>query len=52
MVLSCDQGLTWGGKLTVGEVISVCPGLVELDESSLLMIFVHKVVVAQRLTLG
>lgn len=21
---SCDQGLTWGGKLTVGEVVSVC----------------------------
>lgn len=36
----------------MGEVISVCPGLVELDESSLLMIFVHKVVVAQQLTLG
>lgn len=46
--LSCDQGgvLTWGGKLTVGEVISVWPGPAQVDESTLLMIFDHNGVVA------
>lgn len=36
-VLRCDQGLTWGGKLTVGEVVSVWPGLAGFHEISLLM---------------
>lgn len=52
VMLSCDQGLTWGGKLTVGKMISLCSGLVQLDESNLLMMFDHKGVVARRLTLG
>lgn len=52
MTLSCDHGFTWGGKLTIGEAISVWPGLVQLDESNLLMMFDREGVVAQRLTLG
>ena len=52
VMLSCDHGFTWGGKLTIGEAISVWPGLVQLDESNLLMMFDREGVVAQRLTLG
>ena len=39
LVTSGDGGLTWGNKITVGEVESVWPGLYAVGEASFLMLF-------------
>ena len=51
-ITSGDGGVTWGNKITVGEVQSVWPGLYTLDESNLLMMFDNGGAKAQKITLG
>lgn len=51
-VTSPDGGNTWGNKVTVGQVQSVWPGLLTLDNSNLLMMFDDGGAKAQKITLG
>lgn len=39
IVISEDQGATWGQKITIGEEPSFWPGLVDLDDKNFLMMF-------------
>lgn len=39
LVTSSDGGSTWGNKMTVGNEQSTWPGLLELDDSNVLMMF-------------
>ncbi|KAL1966252.1 hypothetical protein VTN77DRAFT_4605 [Rasamsonia byssochlamydoides] len=48
LIVSKDNGKTWGGKTTIRDVHSYWPGLVGLDSHSLLYMYDHNGVVAQR----
>ena len=50
-ITSGDGGLSWGNKITVGQVLSVWPGLYALEGASLLMLFDHGGAKAQTITL-
>ena len=52
LITSGDGGLTWGNKITVGQVSSVWPGLYDVDKSSFLMLFDHGGAKAQTITLS
>ena len=52
LITSGDGGLTWGNKITVGQVESVWPGLYTVDGSSFLMLFDHGGAKAQTITLS
>ena len=52
LITSGDGGLTWGNKITVGQVSSVWPGLYTLSKSSFLMLFDHGGAKAQTITLS
>lgn len=51
-ITSGDSGLTWGNKITVGQVLSVWPGLYALGAASLLMLFDNGGAKAQTITLS
>ncbi len=51
-ITSGDGGLSWGNKITVGQVLSSWPGLYALEGASLLMLFDHGGAKAQTITLG
>ena len=51
-ITSGDGGLSWGNKITVGQILSVWPGLYALGGASLLMLFDHGGAKAQTITLG
>lgn len=51
-VTSADGGSTWRNKMTVGQVQSVWPGLLTLDDSNLLMMFDNGGAKAQKITLS
>lgn len=51
-VTSPDGGSSWGNKVTVGQVQSVWPGLLTLDDSNLLMMFDNGGAKAQKITLN
>lgn len=51
-ITSGDGGLTWGNKITVGQVLSVWPGLYAFQGASLLMLFDNGGAKAQTITLS
>lgn len=51
-ITSGNGGLTWGNKITVGQVLSVWPGLYSLGKTNLLMLFDNKGAKAQTITLS
>ena len=51
-ITSGDGGVTWGNKITVGQVLSVWPGLYSLGGTSLLMLFDNKGAKSQTITLS
>ena len=51
-ITSGDGGVTWGNKITVGQVLSVWPGLYSLGETSLLMLFDNQGAKSQTITLS
>lgn len=52
LITSGDGGVTWGNKMTVGQIQSVWPGLYTLDDSNLLMLFDNAGAKAQKITLS
>ena len=50
--ITSGDGVTWGNKITVGQVLSVWPGLYDLGALSLLMLFDNNGAKAQTITLG
>ena len=52
LITSGDGGLTWGNKITVGQVLSVWPGLYDLGGTSLLMLFDNGGAKAQTINLS
>ncbi|KAK4692985.1 hypothetical protein P7C71_g4322, partial [Lecanoromycetidae sp. Uapishka_2] len=52
LITSGDGGVTWGNKITVGQVQSVWPGLYTLDNSNLLMMFDNGGAKAQKILLN
>lgn len=51
LITSGDSGVTWGNKITVGQVLSMWPGLYDLGGASLLMLFDNGGAEAQTITL-
>lgn len=51
-ITSGDGGLTWGNKITVGQVLSVWPGLYAFEGASLLMLFDNEGAKAQTIDLS
>ena len=52
LITSGDGGVTWGNKITVGQVLSVWPGLYTLGQTSFLMLFDNGGAKAQTITLS
>ena len=52
LITSGDGGVTWGNKITVGQVQSVWPGLYSLGGTSFLMLFDNNGAKCQTITLG
>ncbi len=52
LITSVDGGGTWGNKITVGQVVSVWPGLCALNDMDLLMMFDNGGAKAQRISLN
>lgn len=52
LITSGDGGVTWGNKITVGQELSVWPGLYALDETNFLMMFDNGGAKAQKISLN
>lgn len=52
LITSTNDGASWGNKITVGQAVSVWPGLYTLDTANLLMLFDNGGVKAQKIVLN